>query len=66
MDLNFDVAGNTADFVKNAEQMSSVIRAISSEVERQGKSIGLSMSLMSSSIRNSRSALFSILSRSPN
>ncbi|WP_300703607.1 tape measure protein [Bacteroides sp.] len=50
MDLNFDVAGNTADFVKNAEQMSSVIRAISSEVERQGKSIGLSMSLMSSSI----------------
>lgn len=52
MNLDFNIEGNSADFVKNAERYCFAIRAISSEAEQQSKKVDSSFSLMTSGIKN--------------
>lgn len=52
MNLDFNIEGNSADFVKNAEQYCFAIRSISSESEQQSKKVDSSFSLMVSGIKN--------------
>lgn len=51
MNLDFNIEGNSADFVKNAEQYCAAIRAIASEAEQQSKKVDSSFSLMTSGVK---------------